>query len=159
MSRPIPETHESRLKNVLQIEQSDNLPKKVQELYWRCERVSRKIGRGGVSDDILVFIAVLSGAFEEDAGPEKEEPDKGTPVEVKWRGEWIEAEYIGEKNGKKLVRIPNEAANSRYAPDKTATTSNSTASSRPTTFERSSPQREAINGDQLSGILQGLCSD
>lgn len=124
MSRPIPETHESRLKKVLEvvhpngdIDEATPLPQDVQDLYWQCEQVSRKFGRGGISDDVLLFIAVMSGAYSEPQKPTFLETakllDRGENVEVKFRGEFAPAVFLSIKGEKIVCKVGDDAESSR----------------------------------------------
>ncbi len=124
MSRPIPETHESRLKKVLdivtphgEIDESNPLPEAVQALYWQCEKIARKFGSGGVSDDVLLFIAVMSGAYEVVEEPSFLETakvlDRGEDLEVSWRGSWVPATFLAIKGKLIQVKVLDDAETQR----------------------------------------------
>lgn len=112
MSRPIPDTHESRLKNVLGVPEQEDLPKEVQDLFWQVEKVSRVIRNSGVSDDALILIAVLAGAHAEKKPAEFLEIaqilDKGELIEAQWRGEWRLGEFVGLKGKRIVIRFSDD---------------------------------------------------
>ncbi len=124
MSRPIPETHESRLKKVLEvvtpngeIDESTPLPQGVQDLYWQCERVARKFGCGGISDDVLLFIAVMSGAYEVAPKVSFLETakllDRGEDIEVRFCNKYVPATFLSIKGQKIVAKVLDDAEHSR----------------------------------------------
>lgn len=111
MAREILDTHASRLKTALRIEEDQDLPEEVQELYWRVERASRVIRNGGVTDDGLILIAVLAGGGEAPVTTfidTARELDRGDRVLAKFRGEWTPGCYYGIKHNKILVTLDDD---------------------------------------------------
>jgi hypothetical protein len=116
MSRPLPETDESRLKSALRLEQQDELPKEVVDLYWRVERLSRIIRNSGVSDDGLIMVAAICGGGQPNVKTFIEtarEIDRGTPVQALFKNEWVSGKYWGIKHNKILVCIDNDSVANR----------------------------------------------
>jgi len=116
MARPILETDESRLKYALGLSETDNLPEEAVDLYWKFERTCRKIRSGGVSDDLLITLAIMLGAGEPEPTTfldTAKDLDRGTPVEIKWRNKWVKGTFYGISDGQIVAILENDSQDSR----------------------------------------------
>jgi hypothetical protein len=95
MDRPIPEEHEGLLKSALKLEENNELPKEVVELYWDTTRTARRIGQA-VSGDLLVTICLLA--------------NRATPADPK---SFLDRDAKSTRSGKVIVQLDDDTAEDR----------------------------------------------
>lgn len=114
MEREVPEEHAGLLKTALKLEENDNLPKHVVELYWDAARTARRIGQP-VSGDLLVTICLLANRATppDPVSFLDRKPVGGERVLAKHRDEWHWGTFKRVNNKKVIVQLDDDTAEDR----------------------------------------------
>lgn len=102
----MPESHEARLKTALKLNECDDLPKEVVDLYWEVTRTARRLG-SPVDARELILVCMLANK------PSRPDPvsfldhgdlQYGTRVLAKFRNQWRWGKLVRvDKRQKKVV--------------------------------------------------------
>lgn len=113
--KPLPESHEGLLKTALRIEEHNEVPAEIVELYWEFERLCRRVTRRGVADDQIPLLVLLAGHGIKP--PPRTyldcEPKRGDRCIVKWKKDWRWAEFQGFKGKTVLAQVLDDSAEVR----------------------------------------------
>jgi hypothetical protein len=102
------------LKTALKLEENNELPKEVVELYWDTTRTARRIGQA-VSGDLLVTICLLANRATP-ADPKSfldRDATTGERVLAKHRDEWTWGTFKSTRSGKVIVQLDDDTAEDR----------------------------------------------
>lgn len=111
---PLPECHEGLLRTALKLEEGDQLPDKLIELYWDAERTARRIGCR-LDNNNLVTICLLANRTSP-ANPISfldVSAKHGDRVLARFRGEWRWGFFKVKKGKCIVVQIDDDTAEDR----------------------------------------------
>lgn len=122
MAREMNESHEALLKTALKLNENDELPENVVDIYWQVETTARRLHLGiGCSE--LLLVALFSNR------PTPEDPVSfmdlvyankvhlNDRVVAKFRNQWRWGWFKGVKDDKVVVQLDDDTAEEReFAP-------------------------------------------
>lgn len=113
--KPLPESHEGLLKTGLRIEEGGDVPQHVVDLYWEFERLCRRVTCRGVQDDQIPLLLLIAGHGIKGAPTTflDSNPALGSKCIVRWRGQWLWAQYQGAKGSNVLATLLDDTAEVR----------------------------------------------
>jgi hypothetical protein len=102
----MPESHEARLKTALKLNECDDLPKDVVDIYWQVARTARRLGAPCDTSELLLVCLLANKPSRPDPVSflDNTELEYGTRVLAKFRNQWRFGKLIRvDKQTKKVI--------------------------------------------------------